>query len=144
MKSILIPPTPQPLHEHTPPPPSNTFPILSHRVDRERCYIGVFFASNPRWPSAALTKKSDQIVSKLVSKGESVAVAETSSGGLISASLLASEYATKVSKGSGVRLPVGISTVASKKASQAVEDYLAVHWGGREILRLSPVVLAGR
>ena len=69
-------------------------------------------------------------MASLVSNNESVAVAETSSGGLISASLLSSENATKCFKGSGVRLPVGISTVASQKATAAVEDYLSVHWGG--------------
>lgn len=82
------------------------------------------------WPSAALSQNLDSVVTNLLQRNETVSVAETSSGGLISASLLTRNDATAVFKGSGVRLPMGISTVAQQKATKAVEEYLQVHWGG--------------
>eukprot|EP00621_Florenciella_sp_RCC1693_P005711 CAMPEP_0182528274 /NCGR_PEP_ID=MMETSP1323-20130603/4408_1 /TAXON_ID=236787 /ORGANISM="Florenciella parvula, Strain RCC1693" /LENGTH=234 /DNA_ID=CAMNT_0024737375 /DNA_START=105 /DNA_END=809 /DNA_ORIENTATION=- len=80
----------------------------------------------------ALALKGDGVMQTLLSKNETVGVAETSSGGLISASLLASPVGGRAYKGGGIRLRTGISESATTEAIEAVAAVPAekgVSWG---------------
>ena len=79
---------------------------------------------------AALEPKATEIMAALHARGERVAVAETSSGGLISASLLSSPLASgdeeghRPFAGAGVRLPRGMSSTADVESKTK-----ALEWG---------------
>ena len=73
-------------------------------------------ASRQCWVSSAgwakLESGAGRIMENLCSRGQTVGVAETTSGGLISAALYSSPVGGRVLKGAGVRLAYGIDRSA--------------------------------
>ena len=72
---------------------------------------------------SALGTKASTVVDKLAIRGETVAVAETTSGGLISAAFWASPSAGVVFKGAGVRLAYGINREADKRGVEMARQF---------------------
>ena len=72
---------------------------------------------------SALGTKASTVVDKLAIRGETVAVAETSSGGLISAAIWSSPSARVVFKGAGVRLAYGINREADKRGVEMARKF---------------------
>ena len=66
---------------------------------------------------------SSLLVNLYRSLGETVAVAETTSGGLISAAFWASPSAGVVFKGAGVRLAYGINREADKRGVEMARQF---------------------
>ena len=75
-----------------------------------------------------LLPKATLVMEDLRSRGETVAVAETTSGGLISATLLGTGSDVSHFLGGGVRLPVGLSSDADADAKTAANALLTT-WG---------------
>lgn len=69
-----------------------------------------------------LQRKADLVMSVLALRGKTVSVAETSSGGLLSAALWSSPHAARVYKGGGVRLAYGISRSEDRRAVEVVRN----------------------
>jgi nicotinamide mononucleotide (NMN) deamidase PncC len=90
-----------------------------------------------RWLSGGqwvrLEEKADAIMSTLSSRNETVAVAETTSGGVLSAALWASPVGQVAFKGAGIRLAYGISREADEQAKKKTRDLAsgpeAARWG---------------
>lgn len=85
-------------------------------------------SSNASFGWTHLPAKAAQITQALRQSGQTVAVAETSSGGLISAALFSSFEGQHVFRGAGVRLPSGISDSAGQDAKAASQNQLLA-WG---------------
>ena len=75
-----------------------------------------------------LLPKATRVMEELRLHGETIAVAETTAGGLVSTALLATGSNVGHFLGAGVRLPVGISTEADAAAKTAANK-LATNWG---------------
>mmetsp|Transcript_20538 Transcript_20538/g.23700 ORF Transcript_20538/g.23700 Transcript_20538/m.23700 type:complete len:209 (-) Transcript_20538:2959-3585(-) len=75
-----------------------------------------------------LEEKADTIMKKLSSRGETVGTAETSSGGLISASLFSSPVGSQCFKGGGIRLAYGINRDADERGKSEARN-VASKWG---------------
>ena len=65
------------------------------------------------------------VMSDLVKRGQTVAVAETTSGGLISAALWSSPLGPQAFKGSGIRLAYGINRSADKEGVARAREHIA-------------------
>ena len=77
-------------------------------------------AGADRW--GALESKAGGVVDSLVARSETVGVAETTSGGLISAALFSHPDGARTFKGSGVRLAYGINTAADEAGIKAARE----------------------
>jgi nicotinamide mononucleotide (NMN) deamidase PncC len=75
-----------------------------------------------------LADKATLIANALQRDRQTVGVAETSSGGLISAALFGCPGAERYFRGAGIRLPSGISENASKLAKETSQKHL-LEWG---------------
>ena len=80
------------------------------------------FSSN-EW--ATLEKQAASVMSELARNEETVGVAETTSGGLVSAALWSSPIGSLAFKGAGVRLAYGINREADREAVAKARDFLA-------------------
>lgn len=82
-----------------------------------RCITRGFSSVGDSWIN--LEKKADGIMNRLQERGETVGVAETATGGLISAALWSSPVGSRAFKGAGVRLVTGIDRKAD---AQGIAD----------------------
>jgi len=77
---------------------------------------------------STLEEKADKIMKGLLSRQQTVGCAETSSGGLIAASLWSSEVGSRCFKGGGIRLAYGISKEADARGKTTARE-TASKWG---------------
>lgn len=75
-----------------------------------------------------LSDQAEQITRSLQKRNETVGVAETSSGGLISTALFSTTAGHSVFRGAGIRLPRGLSESAGQVAKEASDNQMLA-WG---------------
>lgn len=75
-----------------------------------------------------LSTQAEKVTQSLQRRSETVGVAETSSGGLISVALFSTAAGHKVFRGAGIRLPRGISESAGQVAKEESEKQMLA-WG---------------
>lgn len=97
---------------------------LASPLGAQRCRS----STQPQLDWEDLLDKGEEVSQALRRTGATVGIAETSSGGLISAAVLSSSVGNQVFRGSGIRLPRGISEDAGRDAKSATEKQLLA-WG---------------
>mmetsp|Transcript_30854 Transcript_30854/g.35181 ORF Transcript_30854/g.35181 Transcript_30854/m.35181 type:complete len:222 (-) Transcript_30854:154-819(-) len=98
----------------------NTKLLLHHSIKRND-HRFLSSITPPNW--STLESKAETIMENLRTKGETVGVAETTSGGLISAALWSSPIGSQAFKGAGIRLAYGINRDADQKGIEEAREF---------------------